>query len=93
MTIGLENALEKIQYPFLIKNQNNKMAIGTNVLSMTIYVCVCIYYIYIYIYTHTHISTPKPATCPDLTMNKSQQTNERIRISRNFRKLNNQRKL
>lgn len=35
-SIGPENALKKIQYPFLIKNQNNttKMAIVRNVLNM-----------------------------------------------------------
>lgn len=58
-SIGPENALKKIQYPFLIKNQNNttKMAIVRNVLNMK--------------KKHVYVKTPKPEriaitkTCPD----------------------------
>lgn len=66
-SIGPENALKKIQYPFLIKNQNNttKMAIVRNVLNMK--------------KKHVYVKTPKPEriaitkTCPDLTTNNSKQ--------------------
>lgn len=70
ISTGPENTFEKIQYPFLIKNQKQqltKMEIGRHVLNMTKKK-------YTYIKTQSKKVSMVTKTCPDLTVKESAPT-------------------